>query len=297
MSQLKKDTKKEEKDEDEGGDSIWLCNVLDNIALNDDFRNICQEVAFTNDILLTFMVKIMSVYRVGSSCEGTAIQDVDTDIDLIHCDERFPVIEDISKADKNGISLLVVTESKTPVGYVKLQLVVSTVPDLGFACLLDIKSSNIHKYVRLRGFIKETKTLQAESVKVKNKTAYVNEVGTKQTAVYAVSELIEQFKVYEHEINFIEFLWCTLSDIQHVVTVSEHTPQETRRALSILEPFFYTCLASNISAMCIQQPNSQVRDFLFTWMLHVIHKGDLAGRLKFISVLYAVGCYRECIWY
>lgn len=88
-----------------------------------------------------------------------------------------------------------------------------------------------------------------------------------------------------------------LNHIQHLDTVSDHTPQETRRALSILEPFFHTCLASNISAMCIQQLNSQVRDFLLLGCYTLFKKGDLSGRLKFISVLYAVGCYKDCEWF
>lgn len=47
------------------------------------------------------------------------------DVDFIECDERFPVIEDISRASNQyKTSLLVLSEIDTPVGYVKLQLVI-----------------------------------------------------------------------------------------------------------------------------------------------------------------------------
>lgn len=49
-------------------------------------------------------------------------------MDGIICEETLPVIEDISEAVQNTISLLIVRETNTPAGYVKLQLVINGVP-------------------------------------------------------------------------------------------------------------------------------------------------------------------------
>lgn len=50
------------------------------------------------------------------------------DVDVMTCDETFTVIEDITKAKKNVLSLLIVKEIDTPAGYRKLQLVMDGLP-------------------------------------------------------------------------------------------------------------------------------------------------------------------------
>lgn len=62
-------------------------------------------------------------------------------------------------------------------------------------------------------------------------------------------------------------------------------------------PHIYTCLASNIAVIAIQNTNSKVRDFLLFGSFAYFTKGTISGRLKFISVLYAIGLYEDCKWY
>ncbi|CAG2197355.1 unnamed protein product [Mytilus edulis] len=70
----------------------------------------------------------MSVYIVGSQCEGTYTSDHLNDLDILQCDENGFVVEDIEKSDQNHSSLLIVTECYTSPGYCKLQLVFRGIP-------------------------------------------------------------------------------------------------------------------------------------------------------------------------
>ncbi|CAG2190829.1 unnamed protein product [Mytilus edulis] len=108
----------------EENDSIWLFDVLDIIGANDEFRMSCQRANIIHEILMTFQ-NPTSMYLFGSGCEGSFTPGHEQDADFIECDERFPVIEDISRASNQyKTSLLVLSEIDTPVGYVKLQLVI-----------------------------------------------------------------------------------------------------------------------------------------------------------------------------
>ncbi|CAG2197354.1 unnamed protein product [Mytilus edulis] len=80
-----------------------------------------------SEILLTFQHPL-SVYIVGSHCEGTYTPDHQNDLDILQCDEKGFVIEDIEKADQNHSSLLIVTECYTSPGYLKLQVVYRGIP-------------------------------------------------------------------------------------------------------------------------------------------------------------------------
>lgn len=62
-------------------------------------------------------------------------------------------------------------------------------------------------------------------------------------------------------------------------------------------PYIYQCLASNISAMSIRYPNLQLWSFLLFGSYDCFFKGNLPGRLKFISVLYAIGLYNDYEWF
>ncbi|VDI14185.1 Hypothetical predicted protein [Mytilus galloprovincialis] len=97
--------------------------------------------------------------------------------------------------------------------------------------------------------------------------------------------------------NYIKFLWERLYLIQRVNTITEHTTAETKSSLSLLIPFINTNLASNISSIAIQHPNEHVRCFLLLGSLSYLIYGDLSGRLKFVSVLYAIGLYEDCHWF
>ncbi|VDI69335.1 Hypothetical predicted protein [Mytilus galloprovincialis] len=514
-------------------DSIWLFEVLDNIGVNDGYRKICREEAIIQEIINTFSSDV-SVWNVGSYCEGTFIPGIESDADTILCYEVIKVVEAISIADVKRPSLLIVRESQTPAGYVKLQFVACCVPielkhwpaicahwpgvapffttdkfdrivligilsenlgkcpllsraknkpaaklenypsikldmvqcyrckawptianewltrhrcygwpttktieemkllgffvvrkghpfspeidlewrisfslqerklifdltdvqykcyvvlkminrdflqlecittyhwktclfymiekndptvwerkllfhcvnmcieqmlrwvrigccpnyfipgenlfegrmndnlkkdsenklveilNVGFAILLRVHSYNICDYARARTNFKWSQKLKAESCRAYTKKIFMRKASLYQSAMHGLNVLFDIFKTSEKTPNVIEIFWRMLNHINHTDTVSEHTRQETRHALSLLLPFIYTCLASNISAICIQQSNPQVRDFLLLGSYSYFMKGDLPGRLKFISVLYAAGCYKDCEWY
>ncbi|CAC5399318.1 unnamed protein product [Mytilus coruscus] len=169
--------------------------------------------------------------------------------------------------------------------------------NVGFAILDRVQSYNICDYMRARTHFKWFKKVIAENKKIYTEKVFMRKAVLYKSAMRGVSMLFEKIKSIEKTPNVIEIFWRMLDHIQHIKTVSEHTQQETSHALSLLLPFIYTCLASNISAMCIQQSNPQVRDFLLLGSYTYFMKGDLPGRLKFISVLYAAGCYKECAWY
>ncbi|CAC5366293.1 unnamed protein product [Mytilus coruscus] len=338
-------------------DSSWLFKVLDDIGANDGYRKICYEKGITTEILNSLSGKF-TTYNVGSKIEGTVTPGVRSDTDGVLCDENYPVIEDITKADKNRICLLIVRDPESPAGYVKLQLVVSEeneeivwekerlfdcvrlcikqmlnwikrgycpnyfiptenmfegkmIESLkvisknklekllidGFDCFLQVHSNNFCDYVRSRKHVKWYEKLLKKGIEIYEKDLYMKKIDTCHCVMACLGVILEHHKDYKKITNFIEFLWHTLYTIEHVDTIYEHTPQDTRRALSLLQPYIYTFLASNISAMCIQQPNPHVRDFLLYGCYTFFMKGDLHGRLKFISVLYAIGCYKECKWY
>lgn len=515
-----------DQDNDVENDSIWLFKVLDNFA-NDDYRKMCQEGTIAIEIMGHLRDRD-TIYHVGSTTEGTSTPGMISDKDVIRCDERLPVIEDISNADKKQTYFLIVRELETPAGYVKLQLVFNGEPcmsdlpwvfsphkscfktdklerivlcdlitklegncpfvsreknkpsakvenfyhynadtvvcyqcktwpavanewlsrrrcygwpsqktidelkslgffvvrkghpfsqednlewrisltlqerklmlnltdvqyksyvvlkmlnrdvlhldcittyhwktclfymmeenepivwknkrlfhcvtlcikqmlewvkrgccpnyfipgenlfdgrmndslkiisekkltkllNAGFAVFLQVKSDNICDYVESRNNLERYECLQAKSLKANQKSVYEMNAQILKCALYCLSYIFRQYKAKGKD--FIKYLWKKLYYIQHVETIYNHTQEETQRALFTFQPFIYTCLASNISAMCIHQQNPQVRAFLLSGCYTFFLKGDLSGRLKFISVLYAVGCYKECEWF
>lgn len=168
---------------------------------------------------------------------------------------------------------------------------------VGFNCLLQVHSNNVSDFVRSRNISKWNEELRIKAKKIYKYNLYMNKIYTCHYVMACSGIILGHHQYHKKITNFIEFLWHTLFTIEHADTISEHTQQDTRRALSLLKPLIYTGLASNISAMCIRQPNSHVRDFLLCGCYTFFIKGDLTGRLKFISVLYAIGCYKDCKWF
>ncbi|CAC5364796.1 unnamed protein product [Mytilus coruscus] len=410
----------------EENDSRWLFDVLDIIGANDEFRKSCQQAHIMQEIFMTFQNQT-SMYSFGSACEGSITPGHEQDADYIECDEKFPVIEDISKASSQyQASLLVITEEDTPVGYVKLQLVIKgtrqtvmnwlylqqfirkdifildkngrillfdlpteyragifsrrknkpaltfenmkmdlvrsyrcttwptiatewltrrryygwptedtiqemksfgffvikkgdnlfdgklnntrrlkaaneleNVLNMGFNCFLRVKSNDICNYMQSRESLERSKRLQSHSKDVYKKTLKQNDLSIFASLFKVFNHNILQHYYYQSNGNtdiFIKFLWDTLDNIKEVRTVTEHTEEETRSALTLMIPHIFTCLASNISAMAIQHPNPQVRDFLLFGSFTFFMQAGLLGRLKLISVLYAVQLYKDCEW-
>ncbi|CAG2190825.1 unnamed protein product [Mytilus edulis] len=86
----------------------------------------CEETSHKEYIICKFpdiFENIRTLYIMGSTFEATFTPDESHDIDGMECHEWLSVIENISKAEKNKFSLLIVREPETPAGYVKLQLV------------------------------------------------------------------------------------------------------------------------------------------------------------------------------
>lgn len=166
----------------------------------------------------------------------------------------------------------------------------ATLSNFGMKNLILIKSSKISEYVLSRGSAKLLKILQEESIKSCKEALYKNNAQLVAFAMFAFSRYIA------NNSNVIKLLWRMLYNIEHMNIISEHTPEEIRSSLLLFKPLICTSLASNISAMSIQQSNPQVRDFLLSGCYTLFIKGDLSGRLKFISVLYASGCYMDCEW-
>ena len=70
----------------------------------------------------------LSTYICGSRFEGTSLADMRSDIDRIVVLEDLPVVTDISDAQQYNTCLLMVQNTDTPAGYVKLQLIINGNP-------------------------------------------------------------------------------------------------------------------------------------------------------------------------
>ncbi|CAC5366554.1 unnamed protein product [Mytilus coruscus] len=245
-------------------DSVWLFDVLKCIGVNESLRKTCERVCITVEILETF-TNWVTRYKFGSSCEGTFLQGAVNDLDILLCDERLPVIEDISTSDKHSFSLLIVR------------------PFLGHGGL-------VYGFIGFRNKVKNsTKTALFMLI-----TALI----TKVLDIFNI-RLLEYYyyKTFGNIVKLIEYFWLTLDRIHNIGTITEHTTEETKRSLSLWKPYIYTCLTSNISAMAIRHPNPKVRDFLLLGSFIYFMRGGLSGHLKFISVLYAAGLYDDCEWW
>ncbi|VDI54846.1 cyclic GMP-AMP synthase, partial [Mytilus galloprovincialis] len=169
----------------------------------------------------------------------------------------------------------------------------------GFDCLFLLKSGNVCEYVKSRKSPNSSLLLQENSY-----TVFQEALSNISSCKIADACRVFNGKIlkYYHRANgnianFIKFLWIMLDHIKRIATITEHSEAETQRALSLLTPHIYTCLASNISSLAIKHPNPQVRNFLLFGSFTYFLKGGLSGRLKFISVLYAIGLYKECEQY
>ncbi|CAG2212063.1 unnamed protein product [Mytilus edulis] len=171
--------------------------------------------------------------------------------------------------------------------------------DVGFECFLYVKSNNLCDFARSRESVKLTDQLQVNSqiyfkgaLYVTNMTVIIDTLSFFNHSVLGCA----YYQHKEHIESFIKLLFMTLEDIIHNGTITGHTIEDTALSLSSLSPYIYTCLASIISAIAIQSQDTNLRDFLLFGSHIYFMKGGLHGRLKFISVLYAIGLYNECEW-
>ncbi|CAC5364793.1 unnamed protein product [Mytilus coruscus] len=170
----------------------------------------------------------------------------------------------------------------------------------GVGCLMYVDIDNISNYFESRGCVETLHKLHANSQKIYKKK--VHEIY--KLLIYRVLSTLNLSIIGGAERNcngninhLIETFWGMLHKIQHTNTITEHTKEDTQCVLSLLTTHIYTCLTSNIAAMAIQHENPQVRDFLLFGSCMYLMKGDLSGKLKFITVLYAAGLYKDCEWF
>ncbi|XP_071139104.1 uncharacterized protein [Mytilus edulis] len=180
--------------------------------------------------------------------------------------------------------------------------VLEEILNVRFECLLFVKRNNIGDYVRSRGSSDWYKWLQLNSKKVYNEALYYKNTATieKTLHVFNTAILEQLFNLANgNVVHFVKCIWNVLGCIRHACSspITGHTHYETKQSLSLLLPYMYTCLASNVSAMAIHNQNCQVRDFLLFGSFIYFRGGKLSGHLKFISVLYAIGRYKDCEWW
>lgn len=100
--------------------------------------------------------------------------------------------------------------------------------------------------------------LQTRRIKYENKLLQI------ENTIFLVAGSICNIYLLDYDYNisnksiatFIKCLWERLYLIQRDNTVTEHTLEETKSALSLFIPFIYVSLASNISSMAIQYSKS-----------------------------------------
>ena len=97
-----------------------------------ELRDLKVRRATTLEILRTFYDSLSvtddnataSYYICGSQFEGTSLEDMNSDIDIVMVYEDCPVVTDISDAQQYARCFLTVQDPDTPAGYVKMQLVI-----------------------------------------------------------------------------------------------------------------------------------------------------------------------------
>lgn len=172
--------------------------------------------------------------------------------------------------------------------------------NFGLNSLSNVKSDNICNFVKSRRSVQHFNSLQKQSKKVAKKVLIEMHLTQMIMTCFVFNDHITELYYVRAKKNiliFIQYVWLTLNDIQQIDSITKHTTEETKSSLSLLTPHIYTCLASNISAMAIQQPILKVRGFLLFGAYTYFMKGGLSGYLKFVSVLFTLGMYKESEWY
>ncbi|CAG2243543.1 unnamed protein product [Mytilus edulis] len=168
-----------------------------------------------------------------------------------------------------------------------------------FESLRFINTSKIYDYVKSRGSVEKFQRLQSKSKIEYQKAVYLEYEKMNSVTLCYFNSKIETFykQAKGNTCQFIKYVWKELHNIQHINTITEHTPEETKHSLSLLIPHIHVCLASNIASMAIQHPNPKVLDFLLLGTISYFMNGGLIGQLKLISVLYAIDLYKDCEWF
>ena len=108
--------------------SLMLYQVMEDIGVSTEMRKLWQESAITEELLTTLrFYPVLSVYRFGSSVEGTTTENMYPDLDSVIIDNRFPVVTDCSDCH-DETRFLMIQDNNGYAGYATLQLVYNGIP-------------------------------------------------------------------------------------------------------------------------------------------------------------------------
>ena len=114
--------------------SRGLWKALECVGVTEELRDLRKDSAIRKEILGYLGAyfedeSTFSFYIFGSSFEGTTTDGLESDIDLLYCQEAIEVVEDTDELPTGTFaSLLMVRDSTTKPGYFKLQYVENGTP-------------------------------------------------------------------------------------------------------------------------------------------------------------------------
>ena len=114
--------------------SLGLWRALESVGVTEEIRALRLDSALRREILGYLGAyfedeSTFSFYIVGSSFEGTSTAGLESDTDILYCQDAVEVIEDIqAKPTEAFACLLIVRDNTTKPGYVKLQYVEKGIP-------------------------------------------------------------------------------------------------------------------------------------------------------------------------
>ncbi|CAG2192461.1 unnamed protein product [Mytilus edulis] len=183
---------------------------------------------------------------------------------------------------------------------ITFQRLLENISNIGVIDLFQENNNSLHCYVKARKCSQSFNQLFKTSESTCKRTLHSLNLNLFHSVLEVFDyRILERcfYRANANRIQFIEMLWFTLDHIKSINSITEHTLEDTQQALLLLVPFINECLASNISAMAIQHQDPKVRDILLFGAFMYLINNNFSGRLKFISVLYACGLYKESEWY
>lgn len=157
--------------------SLRLCKILDSIGASEDNRMVHMETSITLEIINSCVIKSKnkSSYIFGSRAEGTTTIGLNSDIDILYCNESFEVFQCISDIpmQHDGQYRLIVREKNTKPGYCKLQKVELKTPitrshvskQLSMACQFDFNDRVVQTSAKSLGsFLEPPYTVRGPAI-------------------------------------------------------------------------------------------------------------------------------------
>ncbi|XP_053376828.1 uncharacterized protein LOC128547731 [Mercenaria mercenaria] len=111
--------------------SLRLSEVLDDIAVNEEMVLKRRKAVLLDEtmMIITYRPKDKrSIYRFGSTSEGSTTEGLRSDADFLCCDHDYNVIQDYAEWKHGFTNLLMIQNSNTSPGYCLLQQIRDDVP-------------------------------------------------------------------------------------------------------------------------------------------------------------------------